>query len=278
MANRFLDTNYYKSPFVRGLEGPLKSLYSFIICDCDGAGIWNMDLQAAAMYTGFQVTPREFEENFTAKGKAINLGGSKFFFPDFIEHQYPAGLQANNKAHKNFISTLKKFGLLDEDLKVKVEREGRGLEASLKASHVMYRSSNGNGQGIGNGKEVELQEIDESVKWKTRPGKEFLDLDLNETKAGAVKQLFKLTKNHNLTNDELKLLWGIFKAQNFNGEKFYATVNDVYSHFINWSKTQKIDDKSTSNSKQANGGNYKTAGQNVYAERLREQLSNFKSD
>lgn len=151
MANRFLDTNYYKSPFVRSLPGKLKSLYSFIICDCDGAGIWRMDMQAASMYIGFEVTQREFELAFTAKGKAINLGGDKFFFPDFIEHQYPNGLQANNKAHKNFISILKKFKLLDENLLVSVQKIGSPFEAPLKEpleeSQVQSRSSLGNGLG-----------------------------------------------------------------------------------------------------------------------------------
>lgn len=237
MANRFLDTNYYKSPYVRSLEGKLKSLYSFIICDCDGAGIWNMDLQAASMYIGFEVTQKEFEENFTAKGKAINLGGNKFFFPDFIEHQYPAGLQANNKAHKNFISTLKKFQLIDENLQINLKGLERGLDASLKASHVMYRSSNGNGQG-----HVKVMEeaFDETKNWNKKPGTDFLEMDLNEVKAGAVKELFRITKNHNLTNDQLKSLWQVFKAQNFTGQKFYETPNDVYSHFINWSKTQTV--------------------------------------
>jgi hypothetical protein len=149
MANRFLDTNYYKSPFVRSLPGKLKSLYSFIICDCDGAGIWNMDMQAASMYIGFEVTQREFEENFTARGKAINLGGSKFFFPDFIEHQYPSGLQTSNKAHKNFINILTKYGLLDSNQQI-LKKEAP-LEDALKASQVKSLSSNGNGLGHVNG-------------------------------------------------------------------------------------------------------------------------------
>jgi len=109
-------------------------------------------------------------------------------------------------------------------------------------------------------------------KWNTRPGQEFLELDLDETKAGAVRQLFKFTKNHNLTNEELKLLWYVFKAQHFNGENYYATAAKAKSHFLNWSKTQNIDGKSNSTTK-ANGGNYKTAGQSVYAERLKQQLS-----
>jgi hypothetical protein len=157
MANRFLDTNYYKSPFVRSLKGELKSLYSFIICDCDGAGIWNLDLEAARMYTGFDISFVEFEAAFVARGKAVDIGGNKFFFPDFIEHQYPGGLSGNNKAHKNFIATLKKFNLIGEDFVVKklnkvipILRNEAPLEeplcATLKASHVMSSNGKGNGQ------------------------------------------------------------------------------------------------------------------------------------
>lgn len=138
MANRFLDTNYYKSPFVRGLKGALKSLYSFIICDCDGAGIWNLDLDAASLYIGFEISMLEFEDCFVKKGKAIAIGGNKFFFPDFIEHQYPSGLQEKNTAHKNFIKTLKKFNLIDNELIVKNKGALMGLYSLI---------GNGNGNG-----------------------------------------------------------------------------------------------------------------------------------
>lgn len=146
MANRFLDTNYYKSTFVRGLKGHLKSLYSFIICDCDGAGIWNMDLESAGMFTGFNILFDEFKENFIETGKAIEISNGKYFFPDFIDHQYPSGLQATNKAHKNFITTLTKYGLIDPNQKI-IKKEAP-LKEPLKGSHV--QSSNGNGLGNGN--------------------------------------------------------------------------------------------------------------------------------
>lgn len=151
MANRFLDTNYYKSPFVRGLKGALKSLYSFIICDCDGAGIWNLDLPAASLYIGFEINMLEFNEHFVEKSKAIPIGGDKYFFPDFIEHQYPSGLQENNTAHKNFIKTLKKFNLIDNDLNVKKKGALKGLTSLIGL---------GNGLCHGNGnEEVVLQNL-----------------------------------------------------------------------------------------------------------------------
>lgn len=118
-----------------------------------------------------------------------------------------------------------------------------------------------------------------SEKWNTKPGKDFLELPLDETKGGAVIQLFKFSKNHTLTENQLQLLWSIFKAQNFNGEKYYASKNEAYSHFINWSKTQNAveDGKSSTNKGKVNGTSYKTAGQDAYAERLKRQLSELKS-
>jgi hypothetical protein len=117
MAKRFIDTTFFKSPFVRGLQGAYKGLYLFIICDCDGSGIWAADFEAASLYIGQKVDISGFQKFFIERGKAIDLENGRYFLPDFIEHQYPGGLSTNNTAHKNFIAELLKFNLLDEDLK-----------------------------------------------------------------------------------------------------------------------------------------------------------------
>ena len=125
-----------------------------------------------------------------------------------------------------------------------------------------------------NENEVVIEDRGAGKGWNTKPGKEFLEMDLDETKAGAVKQLFKLSKNHNLTNDQLKGLWYAFKVQNFTGENYYATPNKAYSHFINWAKTQTVNDaKSITETNKRNGNYSKTAGQDIYAERLKQQLT-----
>lgn len=140
MANRFIETNYYKSPFVRSLKGSLKLLYSFIICDCTGAGIWPLDLEAASLYTGFEITFEEFDKYFIKRGKAVDLSNGKYFFPDFIEHQYPKGLKDTNPAHTNVILELKKIGLLDENNSVNVKKN-KGAFKELPRD-----ISNGNGK------------------------------------------------------------------------------------------------------------------------------------
>lgn len=138
MAKRFLDTGFYKSPFVRGLKAPLKLLYSFIICDCDGAGIWNCDFEIAGLYIGQEVSKEDFEAYFVKPGKAIDLKNGKYFFPDFLEHQYPQGLSEKNPAQKNFINDLKKYDLLDDELKYKKPLQSP-FKAPSKGSKVMVK-------------------------------------------------------------------------------------------------------------------------------------------
>lgn len=151
MANRFLETNYFKSPFVRSLKGSLKGLYSFIICDCTAAGIWSLDLEAASLYTGFDISINEFQNSFVDTGKAILISRGKYFFPDFIEHQYPSGLQSWNKSHNKIIIELKKLDFLSESKAEKgiiyfIEKKGafEGLQSP-------QGNGNNNGNGLGNG-------------------------------------------------------------------------------------------------------------------------------
>jgi len=147
MANRFLETNYFKSPFVKSLEGKLKSFYSFIICDCTPAGMWFLDLDAVKHYTGFEITMKEFDDNFIKTGKSVKVSTGKYFFPDFIEHQYPGGLSDVNKAHKNILIELRKYNLLTESNLPKKEAP---LEEPLCDS---FKGIQGIGQGIGIGQD-----------------------------------------------------------------------------------------------------------------------------
>lgn len=113
MAKRFIDTGFYKSPFVRSLQGASKALYSFIICDCTGAGIWMKDLEVASVYIGLPLNESNFAP-FVDLLKAIEVAPGKFFFPDFIDHQYPTGLSEKNAAHKNFLEELLKYSVLEQ--------------------------------------------------------------------------------------------------------------------------------------------------------------------
>jgi hypothetical protein len=62
---------------------------------------------------------------------------------------------------------------------------------------------------------------------------------------GAVIQLFKITKQIDISASDVNGLWDIFKIQNLTGNKFYKDKEAVYSHFINWSKMQNIEKNGT---------------------------------
>jgi len=64
---------------------------------------------------------------------------------------------------------------------------------------------------------------------------------LPEIKIGSVVQLFKFTKQVDITNEQVIGLWEIFKEQNLTGKKPYTDEDDVYGHFLNWVATKKID-------------------------------------
>lgn len=117
MPLRFIDTGFYKHPFIAGLKGPYKALYIFILCDCDNAGMWGPDFQIASIYIDQKLDRETARKNFA--GKFIELKNGKWFFPDFIQWQYPKGLSAKNPAHTKIIFELQKLDLIDENLLLK---------------------------------------------------------------------------------------------------------------------------------------------------------------
>ena len=117
MAKRFTDTDKWKKPFIRGLQGAYKLLWFYICDDCDHAGIWQVDIEVAQLRIGEKVTAEKAAQNFGEKIIFLD-GGSKWFIPSFIDFQYPSGLNPDNKAHGGIIKILSKYDLLDNDFKV----------------------------------------------------------------------------------------------------------------------------------------------------------------
>ena len=120
MAKRFTDTNKYKKPFIRGLQGAYKLLWDYLYHDCDHAGIWIVDFDIAQIYIGndMQVNKEEALKCFNKDEKRIIEidNGKKWFIPSFIEFQY-GELNSKNRAHNSVISILKKYDLWETDNK-----------------------------------------------------------------------------------------------------------------------------------------------------------------
>lgn len=143
MAKRFIDSNFFKHPFVRSLKAPLKSLYTFIICDCDAAGFWAPDFEIASIYTDQKFSLTDFEKHFSSK--YVKNENGEYFFPDFIQRQYDGKLRRSNPAHKNVIKKLEDHGFLVDFFSIENDEKGgdfyflnkgalKGLQSSFEAS------------------------------------------------------------------------------------------------------------------------------------------------
>ena len=118
MSKRFTDTNKYKKPFIRGLQGAYKLLWDFIYHDCDHAGIWIVDFDIAQICIGIdmQINKSDALKYFNAGKKRITEVDNKerWFIPSFIDIQY-GKLNPENRAHLSVIKILDKYKLLDKN-------------------------------------------------------------------------------------------------------------------------------------------------------------------
>jgi hypothetical protein len=109
MAKRFTDTEKWKKPFIRGLDGAYKLLWMYILDDCDHAGIWQVDFEVARIRTG--EPSLDYEQAKAIFGeRIIAIDKFKWFVPDFISFQY-GELKESNRMHVSVISILTKHNL-----------------------------------------------------------------------------------------------------------------------------------------------------------------------
>jgi hypothetical protein len=145
MAKRFIDTDFFKDSFVRGLEGAWKGLYIYLFLDCSNAGIWNVETDVALLRSGLDInlSPDEILAKF--EGKIIPIGnGQKWFIKNYLKIQHNGVLKGNNKAH---IGAIKE--LLEHDLIIENEEGSFILKEGASKG---LPSPQGNGKGISNGK------------------------------------------------------------------------------------------------------------------------------
>jgi hypothetical protein len=120
MSKRLTDTNKYKKPFIRGLQGAYKLLWDYLYHDCDHAGIWIVDFEIAQVYLGQDMKVNKSDAlKFFNQGETriVELENStKWFIVPFIEFQYGI-LNNENRAHNSVIQILRKYNIWDEDEK-----------------------------------------------------------------------------------------------------------------------------------------------------------------
>lgn len=76
-------------------------------------------------------------------------------------------------------------------------------------------------------------------EWNKFPTIENLN-GLPDTTLNSTKEFVRIIQQKDLSNKDVIDLWQIFKHQTLTGKKFYAEIEDVYSHFLNWAKKQEF--------------------------------------
>ena len=127
MAKRFIDTDLFKKPFMRSLEAPYKALWVYLLCECDHAGIWSVELDVAQLRMGMKLDPEKALEKMGGAVVSIE-GGTKWYLPDFIAFQYGT-LNPANRVHESVLSLLSKHGIDPNE-----EQEKKGLTSPLKGA------------------------------------------------------------------------------------------------------------------------------------------------
>jgi hypothetical protein len=112
MAKRFIDTELLLNPSIRVTPTLYKLLYVGFITRCDHAGIWVKDYEMMQVLLGQKIDEKKVKEYFGDDIIEIDEG-RRYFFPKFIDYQYPNGLNENVKAHQSVIKILTKHGLFN---------------------------------------------------------------------------------------------------------------------------------------------------------------------
>lgn len=133
MAKRFIDTDLFKKRFVRELKGAYKLLWVYLFCECDNAGILEVDIEAAELYCGHKYNLGEIKKTF--EGRIFFFkNDAKAFIPAFIEFQYGYELSDRNPAHRSVIEKLTKYQLNDILTKWSQQGELKPLPTPLQGS------------------------------------------------------------------------------------------------------------------------------------------------
>lgn len=130
------------------------------------------------------------------------------------------------------------------------EKEKRKKYAESRRNNVSGKNqhSNKSGHMTSHMENVNINENETSNKvvFNTKPTSKNFN-GLPEIKNGAAIELIRITQQADVTKKDVDSLWEVFKIQHLNGENYYASEEKVYTHFISWSKTQKINNGKSSN-------------------------------
>jgi hypothetical protein len=229
----------WEDPWFMKLCPQSKLLWLYILDVCDHVGIYEYNEVLLRVQIGFTDKVDVKKHLGDLEGKIDwFVDGRKLWVKNFISVQYGDIGSDNEKLSSIHVTVLKELARYQDQkgLPLSLNLFLKSLKEKICRVQVGYTYPRKN-----NKQEIEKENKGGvGEKWNSQPGLECIDLPLPDLKTGAVIELFKFTKNTDITHSHVQSLWKVFKLQHFNGEKIYQNEQDVYSHFINWSKSQDM--------------------------------------
>ena len=110
MSKRFTDSDKWKKKWFRCLSNDHKVFWIYVLDQCDHAGIWEVDFEAAEFFCS-GIDESEIRQVFKKQYQEID-NGKRWFLKDFVDFQYGT-LNENNRAHLSVINILLKYKLIE---------------------------------------------------------------------------------------------------------------------------------------------------------------------
>lgn len=124
MSKRFTDTEKWKKAWFRKLPQKEKLFWFYILDNCNHAGIWDVDLDAASFYIGSKVDISIIQGSLMGHISPLKDNADKWYILDFVAFQYPS-LDKPNRVHTSVINLLKKYNLDDPSKGLASPMQGR---------------------------------------------------------------------------------------------------------------------------------------------------------
>ena len=110
LPKRFTDSNKWKKKWFRCLSNDHKVFWIYVLDQCDHAGSWEVDFEAAEFFCR-GINEQEIRQVFNKQYQEID-NGKRWFLKDFVDFQYGT-LHENNRAHLSVINILQKYKLIE---------------------------------------------------------------------------------------------------------------------------------------------------------------------
>ena len=188
MAKRFTDTEIWRKKWFRSLKPRVKLFFYYLKDNCNCAGIWEEDMEAASFHLGCDLDRNEIIEALPEHIQMIK--DNKWYLTKFVEFQYGT-LNENCNPHKAVIRTLKKYKLrvgqpLKRD-KSKVKEQEQDMD-KVKDKDIEV----GNFKKIDEFKDIDIdREFSKFNDWILANGKKYKDYN------AAFRNWLRNSKNFN---------------------------------------------------------------------------------